>query len=150
MLDTDNLQQQIKKDMVQAMKDRNELAKNVLRMVNAEIRNAEIDKTDHTLTNEDVLKVLKKLSKQRKDSIKAYEEGGRDDLANQEKAELEIVEKYLPAQMGEQEIEKIVREVVAEMLGQDLNMGLVMREVMSKLGGQADGNLVRQVVEKVI
>ncbi len=139
------LQQQIKKDMIVAMKEKNELGKQVLRMVSAEIRNAEIDKPGHELTDEDVMKVLMRLEKQRKDSIKQYQEGGREDLAEAEQAELAVIGQYLPEKLSDEEVAAIVHKVIAESDSKDF--GTVMKAVMTEVKGQADGNQVRQLVQ---
>lgn len=142
------LQETIKKDMVQAMKDKNELSKKVLRMMMSEVRNAEIDKPDHNLTDEDVLKVIAKLEKQRKDSIKQYISGGRQDLADEEAEELTVIVKYLPEKMPEAELREIVKNIVLK--SDSKEFGFVMRLVMQEVKGKADGNLVRELVEEYL
>lgn len=142
------LQETIKKDMVQAMKDKNELSKKVLRMMMSEIRNAEIDKLDHNLTDEDVLKVIAKLEKQRKDSIKQYIAGGRQDLADSESEELTVIFKYLPAKMSELELRDVVKNIVSK--SESKEFGIVMRAVMQEVKGKADGSLVKELVEEYL
>jgi len=142
------LQETIKKDMVQAMKDKNELSKKVLRMMMSEVRNAEIDKPDHNLTDEDVLKVIARLEKQRKDSIKQYIAGGRQDLADAETEELSVILKYLPEKMSEVELREIVKNIVSK--ADSKEFGVVMRLVMQEVKGKADGNLVRELVEEYL
>lgn len=108
-----NIALTIKKDMVQAMKDRDDLSKTVLRTLSSEFKNAEIDK-GAPLEDVDVVKVLSKLEKQRKDSIKAYQEGGREDLVALELAELGIIQNYLPAKLTDQELEQLVESSIVE------------------------------------
>ncbi len=142
------LQETVKKDMVQAMKDKNELSKKVLRMMMSEIRNAEIDKPDHNLTDEDVLKVIAKLEKQRKDSIKQYIAGGRQDLADSESEELTVISKYLPAKMSELELRDVVKNIVSK--SESKEFGIVMRAVIQEVKGKADGSLVKDLVEEYL
>ena len=130
-----NIALTIKKDMVQAMKDKNDLAKTVLRTLSSEFKNAEIDK-GNPLEDADVIKVLSKLEKQRKDSIQAYKDGGREDLVAIEEAELLIIQKYLPAKLTTEELTQLVEESIAE-LGDNANFGLVMKSVIAKSQGKA-------------
>lgn len=148
------LQDKISLDLKQAMKDKDTLKLSVLRMVLASINNESINlnKKDEGLSDEEVIKVLKREVKKRKDSIEQYRSGGRIDLADAEIKELPFLEKYLPAEMGEDEIGKIVTEVVAEMGGSvsPTQFGLVMKAVMAKTNGQADGTTVSKVVKEVL
>ena len=140
-----NIALTIKKDMVQAMKDRDDLKKTVLRTFSSEFKNAEIDK-GAALEDIDVIKVLSKLEKQRKDSIQAYKEAGREDLVEAETAELAIIQYYLPAKLTTEELSKLVDESVAE-LGANANFGSVMKAVVSKAQGKADGNQIKDLVQ---
>lgn len=135
----------IKKDMVQAMKDRDDLKKTVLRTLSSEFKNAEIDKGT-ALEDIDVIKVLSKLEKQRKDSIQAYKEAEREDLVEAETAELVIIQQYLPAKLTTEELSKLVDESMAE-LGINANFGSVMKSVVSKAQGKADGNQIKDLVQ---
>lgn len=135
---------QIKKDMIQAMKDGDNLKKTVLRTFSSEFKNAEIDKGS-PLEDVDVIKVLSKLEKQRKDSIQAYQEAGRADLVDSEQAELLIIQQYLPAKLSNAEIEALVEESIAE-LGSEANFGAVMKAVVAKAQGKADGNQIKDLV----
>ncbi|MGA1046784.1 MAG: GatB/YqeY domain-containing protein [Minisyncoccia bacterium] len=140
-----NIALTIKKDMVQAMKDRDDLSKTVLRTLSSEFKNAEIDK-GAPLEDVDVVKVLSKLEKQRKDSIKAYQEGGREDLVALELAELGIIQNYLPAKLTDQELEQLVESSIVE-LGDNANFGSVMKSVVAKAQGKADGNQIKDLVQ---
>jgi uncharacterized protein len=140
-----NIALTIKKDMVQAMKDKNDLAKTVLRTLSSEFKNAEIDKGS-PLEDADVIKVLSKLEKQRKDSIQAYKDGGREDLVATEEAELIIIQKYLPAKLTIEELTQLVDESIAE-LGDNANFGSVMKSVVAKSQGKADGNQIKDLVQ---
>lgn len=140
-----NISLTIKKDIVQAMKNRDDLSKTVLRTLISEFKNAEIDKGS-PLEDIDVIKVLSKLAKQRKDSIQAYKAGGREDLVATEEAELIIIQQYLPAKLTTEELTKLVDESIDE-LGDNLNFGAVMKLVVSKAQGNADGNQIKDLVQ---
>lgn len=141
------LLQQIKENLKTAMKGKREIELSVLRLVSAAIKNEAINskKSEQDLSEEEVIKVLKKEAKKRKDAIDSYSKGGRNDLAQGEEKELEIINKYLPAEMGEVEIGQIVDEVLSTLT--DINFGVVMKEVVSRLAGRADGKLVSRVVK---
>jgi uncharacterized protein YqeY len=100
------------------------------------------------LSDADELDVLRRLVKQRGDSVSEYEKAGRTDLADKERAEREILLAYLPPQRSEAEIREIVQSVLAELPPENRNAGAVMKVVMPQLKGVADGNLVRQVVSE--
>lgn len=140
--------EKIDNDLKQALKNHEELKLSVLRMLKTALKNAEIAKRSE-LTDEDSLKILNTQSKQRKDAITQYEDGGRSDLADKEKAELEIIESYLPEKMGEDEIREIVRAKVAE-AGEGANFGQVMGMVMKEVGQSADGQVVREIAQEEI
>jgi uncharacterized protein YqeY len=136
---------QIKQDMIQAMKDRNDIKKTVLRTLSSELKNFEIDKGD-SLDDSDVIKVLRRLEKQRMDSIQAYRDGGREDLVTNEEQELLIIQEYLPEKLSEEVIIDIINQGIQE-LGSDVNLGSLMKYVISKTQGQADGNTIRTLVQ---
>ena len=106
---------------------------------------------DERLSDEEVLAVIKRAAKQRLDSIEQFRAGGRADLVDTESAELEILKTYLPAELGEAEIEKVVKEKVKELglIGKQ-DTGKLMSIVMKELKGKADGSLVKKVVEKLL
>jgi len=136
-------------ELKEAMKLHDSEKVGVLRLLISALKNKKIEllASGKELTEEEALKVIKSEAKKRKDSIEAYEKAGRTDLSNEEKAELAIIEKYLPEQMSESDIEKVVDEVIAS-FGTDGGLGAIMGSVMSKLGGQADGKVVRNIVTK--
>lgn len=135
-------------DMKKYMKEKNKLALNTVKMVNAEIKNQEIDK-QRELTDEEIISVIEKQIKNRRDSIEQYKNAGRNDLAEQESQEIKALEKYLPEQLSEEEIEKIVLEVIQEVGAKDKSdFGKVMGKIMPKVKGKADGNLVKKIVQK--
>ncbi len=143
--------EQVQKDMVEAMKARDELRFSTLRMVKAALKNKEIDKRA-PLTDPEAMAVLNTLIKQRRDSIEQFTKGGRQELADKEAAEIRIIEGYLPKAAGEEEITATVRAVIAEMGSPTIkDMGTVMKNVMAKFaqsGARVDGKVVSETVKK--
>lgn len=145
-----NFKQKLQEELKQAMLARDELRKSVLRMLLSAINYYEIQKggAGYEATDEDVLSVIQKEGKQRKDSIEQFKAGGRQDLVDKETKELEILQTYLPAQMTEDEVRVIIKEAIAQTdASTPSDMGKVMSLVMSKLKGKADGALVSQLVK---
>jgi len=141
------LKEQILKDFMVAFKAKDTVTKDALSMVKSEISNAEIDLgvREDGISDEEAIKVIKKMVKQRKDSIKQFEEGGNSEMAKSEKAELEVLEKYLPEQMSAEDIEVKVKEVIAKVgASSPADLGKVMGAVMAELGAEADGNVVEK------
>ena len=139
-------------DMKAAMKAKEEgkLALNTIRMARAHIRQAEIDNGHADFNDDQVLAVLRKEVKQRKETLSEIESSGREDLVEQTKAEIDVLEKYLPAEMTPEAVEAAVKEIVDVMDPGQKNMGSVMKAVMAKLKGQADGKLINQIVRKLL
>jgi len=145
------LSDQIQKDMVDAMRSRDELRLSTLRMVKSAIKNKEIDKRA-PLDDKEAQQVLSTLIKQRKDSIEQFQKGGRPELAEKEAAEIKLIEAYLPKAMGEEEIAAAVKATIAEMRSPTMKeMGAVMKNAMSRLqatGARFDGKIVSEIVKK--
>lgn len=139
-------------DMKAAMKAKEEgkLALNTIRMARAHIRQAEIDNGHADFNDDQVLAVLRKEVKQRKETLSEIESSGREDLVEQTKAEIDVLEKYLPAEMTPEAVEAAVKGIVDAMDPGQKNMGSVMKAVMAKLKGQADGKLINQIVRKLL
>ena len=139
-------------DMKAAMKAKEEgkLALNTIRMARAHIRQAEIDNGHADFNDDQVLAVLRKEVKQRRETLSEIESSGREDLVEQTKAEIDVLEKYLPAEMTPEAVEAAVKEIVDAMDPGQKNMGSVMKAVMAKLKGQADGKLINQIVRKLL
>jgi len=187
----------IREDLKEAVKNREELKSSVLRLLLAAIFNKEKEKRykftrqnfpkenlgglskekqeelekESALTDEEVIEVISSEIKKRKEAIDLYEKGNRPELAEKEKKELEILEKYLPEQLSEEEIKKLVKEVIdktvvkeihpvksaeggvppkAEQFNRVKDMGKVMQEVMPKVKGKADGSLVSKIVRELL
>ncbi len=147
-----SIKEQLMADMKAAMKAKEEgkLALNTIRMARAHIRQAEIDNGHADFNDDQVLAVLRKEVKQRKETLSEIESSGREDLVEQTKAEIDVLEKYLPAEMAPEAVEAAVKEIVDAMDPGQKNMGSVMKAVMAKLKGQADGKLINQIVRKLL
>ncbi len=148
------LYEKIKEDMKEALKARDSVRLTTLRGLLGAITNelvAQKRKPDEVLEDDGVLSVIKRLIKQRKDSIEQFTNGGRDDLADNEKAELAVLEHYAPAQASKEQIENAVDSVLQSMGEVDQSkMGIVIGMVMKELQGNADGALVKEVVSEKI
>ena len=121
-----------------------------LRMLNAALKNKQIDKR-RPLTEEEVMESVRSLIKQRKDSIEQFAKGGRQDLVDKETAEVVVLEAYLPAQMSRDELEVLVRDAVAQTGAQGArDMGKVMKALVPTVGGRADGKLVSELVKHAL
>jgi len=142
------IREQLMADVKTAMRDKNQVKLNALRFLQAAIKNREIELRPNPINADEVMGVIKKLVKQRKESIDQYQAGGRQDLVDQEAAELKILESYLPAQMGRDQIEKVVTEVIAALGAKTVkDMGPVMKEVIARTAGTADNKTVSEVIK---
>ncbi len=146
-----SLKQKIFSDLKEAMKAGDALKRDTLRMLDAMIKNTEIEKMkkEDGLTDAETVEVLSRAVKQRRDSVEQFEKGGRQDLAEKEKKEIEIISAYLPEQLGEDKIREIIKEVItAAGASSKADIGKVMGQAMGKLKGQADGNMVKKIAEE--
>jgi uncharacterized protein len=140
----------INSDLKQALKDREEQRVSTLRMLSAALKNKKIE-LQHELEDTDVLAVVKTQVKQLKDSLASFEEGGRADLIEKAKAELEILEKFMPEAMSSDELEAIVKGVIEEVdATSKSDMGKVMGLAMGKVAGKADGGDVKKMVDQLL
>jgi len=158
--------EEIKKDLISALKEKNETTVSTLRMVSSSVFNKEMEKRVKILekepglneeqlkekvklTDEEVIEVLSSEVKKRRDSIAQFEQGGRPELAASEKVEMEILMKYMPKELTEDEIRKIVKDAIVKSGATDMKgIGLVMKEVSPQTKGKADGNLVAKIVKE--
>lgn len=143
------LSQRITEDMKTAMREKNTLALNTIRMLKSSIKNAAIEKggADAELDDAEVVVVIRREVKKRQDSIEQYESAGRAELADNEKAEIAVLEGYLPEPLSEAEIEAIVDAAIAEVGATSRKeMGQVMKIVQEKTDGRADGKTLSQAV----
>lgn len=142
------MKKKLLEDLKEAMKEKNEIKKNAIQMVRAGILQIEKDKGIE-LTDEQIIELISKEVKKRKDSIADYEKGGREDLVNQINEEISYLEKYLPKQLTEEEITVIVKQIIAELGAKTMkDMGKVMKAAKEKMGVTADGKTINKVVKE--
>ena len=145
------LEQQIQKDIMEAMKAHDEPRLNATRSIKSEILLAKTSGAEHELSDADVLKIIQKLVKQRKESAELYTQGNRPELAEKELAEMKVMETYLPKALSEDEVRNILKEIVAEVgATSPKDMGKVMGAATKKLAGQADGKLISTIVKELL
>lgn len=146
------IKDQIMADLKQAMKDKDQDRLRALRSLKSKLLEREISERkdgEASLSDEQTIEVLMKAAKQRKESIEQFEKGNRSDLAESEKAELEVIESYLPKMLSEDEVRDIVRDKIDELGAEDMSdMGQVMGALMQELKGKAEGSLVSKVVKE--
>lgn len=145
-----SLFEQIDIDMIEALKagEKNRLL--LLRGLKSDLKYAKLDKGDD-LTDKDVIEVLSYQAKKRRDSIEQFEKAGRDDLVAKERAELEIITTYLPKQLSEDELRKIVASAITEAgVESPAQIGLVMKIVMPQVKGLADGKMVNKLAIEIL
>lgn len=142
-----SLSEQLNEAMKTAMKARDSLRLNAIRLIRTAIKNREIDER-RELDDQEVIGVLSTLVKQRKESAQVYREGGRPELAEKEEQELAIIQEFLPAQLGEAELRAVIEAAVSETGAESMkDMGKVMKVVTGKTLGRADGRLVSELVK---
>ena len=146
-----SLQTKIMDEMKTAMKAKDTVALEALRAIKSEILLAQTSGTGQELKEEDEIKILQKLVKQRKDSATIFSEQGRADLAEPELAQVAVIEKFLPAQLAEAEVEAVVAKIISEGGFSGMgSMGQVMGVVSKELAGKADGKTISTIVKKLL
>lgn len=139
---------EIKKDLKQAQMDRDEIKVSTLRLLLSEIHNSQIQKGED-LTEEEIIQVIQREVKKRKEAIAGFRSGGREDQAQKEEKEAQVLKSYLPAQVSNEELTKLIEDAINNIGAKNLSeMGKVMAEVMGKVKGQADGGRVSQLVKE--
>ncbi len=142
---------QLRSDLRDAMRAKDVPRRNTIRMLEAAIKNAEIDKRGAELADADVLAILQRQVKQRRESIEQFEKGGRKDLADNERVEISIIKQYLPTQLSRDEVEVRARAVIGQIGASGPgDRGKVMGMLMRELRGEADGSLVNAVVGELL
>ncbi|MTI70477.1 MAG: GatB/YqeY domain-containing protein [Firmicutes bacterium] len=143
-----SLKARLMDDLKTSMKSKNKLRKDTITMVRAAIKQKEVDEKVE-LEDEDVIQIISKQVKQKKDSIEGFEKGNREDLVDRTQKEIDILMEYMPAQLSEEEIDEIVKAVIDELGANTMkDMGKVMSAVMPKVKGKADGGLVNKIVKQ--
>lgn len=163
-----SLRETIQQDLKAVLQERQDVALSALRMLSSAIVNKEKEKRykisrekpelsesdlvkESALADEEILEVVASEAKKRKEAIAEFEKGGRDDLVKKEKAELDVLQKYLPEQLSEEEIKKLAKEAAERVAAKEIkDMGKVMAELMPKVKGRADGSLVSKVVKELL
>lgn len=145
------LEQKIMTDMKDAMKAKDKVALRGIRAIKAALLLAKTDGTGDELTPEKEIKMLQKLVKQRKESLEVYEQQDREELAQTEREEIEVIERYLPTQLSEEELTEKIKAIIEEVGATSMkDMGKVMGAANQQLMGQADGKAVSAVVKKIL
>ena len=143
-----SLKEKLNNDFKEAMRNRDQLRKNVITLIRSEIKQIEVDKRIE-LEEQDIIEIISRQLKQRKDALEEFNKGNREDLAKQAEEEAQILLSYLPEQLSEEEITKIIKETIAETGANSIKeMGKVMAAIMPKVKGIADGKLVNQIVRE--
>ncbi|HIZ88975.1 MAG: GatB/YqeY domain-containing protein [Mucispirillum sp.] len=144
------LKEQILEDIKHYMKEKDAVALNAVRMLKSDVKNAEIAAIKE-LDDEGVIKVVASSIKKRKDSVEIYIKNGRQDLADKELAEIKVLEKYLPAQLSDEEIKAVIKDVIASLDdNMKKNFGAVMKNVMAKVGSSAEGKKVSELIKGML
>lgn len=141
------LLEQVSKDMVEAMKSKDSFTLGVIRMAKGAIQLEGINKKKE-LTDEDVVSVIAKQIKMRNDSVAEFTKAGRLDLVEQNKKEIEILNKYMPEQLSEEDVIKIIEEAFIKLNPTNKDMGLIMKEISPKLKGKADMSKVNAIIKE--
>ena len=144
------LKEKLMQDLKDAMKEKNDIKKNTFQMVRASILQVEKDKGIQLEDNQ-IIDIIAKEVKKRKDAALDFEKSGRDDLIAQNNAEIEVLINYLPKQLSKEEIEEIVKKVIEETGATSMkDMGMVMKGAKEKIGAAADGKTINEVVKSLL
>ena len=147
-----NLKENLQIDLIQSMRDRNYMVSTTIRSLLAAITNEEVaGKTAKVLTEAEIIVVLSRESKKRREAVEAYTNAKREDLANKEKEEAAVIALYLPEQLSEADIKKLIADAIAETnAAGPSGMGLVMKVLQPKIAGKADGGVVSSLVKAAL
>lgn len=142
------LKEKLLEDLKNSMKEKNAIRKNVIQMVRAAILQVEKDKAIE-VTDEQIIEIMSKEAKKRKDSLDDYKKGGREDLVKQIEEEISIISEYLPKQLTKDEVTVIVKQVIEEVGATSIkDMGKVMKAAKEKIGAASDGRTINEVVKE--
>ena len=146
------LKEKLQADLTDAIRSRNEVVSGTVRMLLAAITNEEVaGKAAKVLTDAEIITVLSREAKKRREAVEAYTQAKRDDLASKERAEAAVIANYLPAQLTEDEIKKLIVDAIAETGAKGpAGMGLVMKVLQPKIAGKADGGVVSGLVKAAL
>ena|SRR5256712_11814323 len=144
------LTEQIRADMTESMKARTAERTSTLRMLQAALKNEQIN-VGHELSDEEAMAVIRKGIKQRQDSVEQYTKGNRPELAAKEQAEIKILKSYMPAELSDSELESGLREIITSTGAQSKkDMGKVMKEATARYKGRADGKKIQEIVARLL
>ncbi len=144
------LKEKLLEDLKDCMKTKNTIRKNVIQMVRAAILQVEKDK-QLVLEDSQIIDIIAKESKKRKDSLSDYEKSGREDLISEVKEEIEILSEYLPKQLSVEELEEMIKQIIQEENATSMkDMGKVMKVAKEKIGAKSDGKTINEVVKKLL
>lgn len=145
-----SLKDKLMEDLKTSMKNKDTIRKNTVTMVRAAVKQREVDERIE-LNDEDVLDIISKQLKEKKMAIEEFKKGSRQDLVDTTESEMEILLGYLPEQLSEEEVERIVKETIEEIGATSIkDIGLIMKSTMPKVKGRADGNMVNKAVRKML
>ncbi|MDR7870181.1 MAG: GatB/YqeY domain-containing protein [Tissierellaceae bacterium] len=145
-----SLKEILMEDLKDSMKNKDTIRKNTITMVRAAIKQREVDERID-LTDEDVLDIISKQVKEKRAAIEEFKRGNRQDLVDLTNDEIDILLKYLPKQLSEEEVEIIVTEVIKEINATSMkDIGMIMKTVMPRVKGRTDGNIVNKVIRKIL
>lgn len=152
---SDSIVDRLNEDLKDAMRAKDKVRLRTLRSLRSALKNKEIEQREEgvetVLSEQDQLAVLRKQVNQRKDSIEQYEEADRDDLVEQEKAELEVLTEYMPVALSDEELEEILQEIIEDVGAESMaDMGAVMGPAMNRLKGRVDGGRVQEMVQTLL
>jgi uncharacterized protein YqeY len=146
-----SLQQRVNDELKSSMLARQALRTGTLRMLKAALGYAQMEKKTETLSDADVMTLIQREAKKRRDSIEEFEKAGRTEMAANEKAELEVLSEYLPKALSAEELESLIREVITEVgATSKKDMGAVMKAAQSKVDGRADGKSLSALVSRLL
>jgi len=145
-----DLKSRLNQDLKEALKAKDEVKLRTVRMLLTAIKNFEVEKMT-LATDEDILQIMSKEIKKRQEAIEMYEKGGRQDLAQAERQEIEVIQSYMPKQLSEEEIKEIAKKVISELnLKGPKDVGVAMKAIMPQVKGRADGKLVNKIVSELL
>ncbi len=143
-----SLKEKLQEDLKSSMKNKDTIRKSVVTLVRAAIKQYEVDNRTE-LADEGIIDIISKQLKQRNDSLAEFEKAGREDLVVETKSEIQVLKEYLPQQLSEEELEKIVIETISEVGASSMkDMGKIMVAIKPKTAGRADGRKINELVKK--
>lgn len=143
-----SLKERLQEDLKSSMKNKDTVKKSVITLIRAGIKQYEVDNRTE-LDDEGIITIISKQLKQRNDSLAEFEKAGREDLIEETKSEIQVLEEYLPQQLSEEELEQIVIETIAEVGATSMkDMGKIMSTIKPKTAGRADGRKINELVKK--